>query len=211
MPAVRGYGRRASVAVCPPVQVALGLHHAAHASHASHASHAAHAAAHATHSARGHAAAAGLLYFTSGFRGSALLAIDYKKAEGDITGSETVVWTYEGEGTPYVPSPLLSNDVLYFLNKNKGMLSCVDAKTGSPHYTNQRLEGLQGVYASPVAAKGRVYIAGRSGRTVVLEDGPAFKVLAESDLDDSFTASPAIVGSQLFLRGLKNLYCLQVQ
>lgn len=149
-----------------------------------------------------------LLYVTSGFRGSALLAVRYAVASGDITGSKALAWTYEGKGTPYVPSPLLYDDALYFLDSNKAMVSCVDAKTGKPHYAKQRLEGIGGVYASPVAAHGRVYIAGRGGKTAVFRSGTVFAPLAINTLDDSFSASPAIVGGELFLRGEKHLYCI---
>jgi outer membrane protein assembly factor BamB len=150
----------------------------------------------------------GLLYFASGFRGSALMAVRYAGAEGDITDSESVAWVYKDKGTPYVPSVALHDNRLYFLNTNRAILSCVDAKTGSPLYTNQRLEGLQGVYASPVAASGRVYVAGRGGKTAVIQAGPEFKLLATNALDESFAASPVIVGREILLRGRSHLYCI---
>jgi hypothetical protein len=67
---------------------------------------------------------------------------------------------------------------------------------------------MNGVYASPVAAAGRVYLLGRDGATVVVKRADQFEVLATNRLDDSFDASPAIVGKQLFLRGHANLYCI---
>ena len=150
----------------------------------------------------------GLIYCASGFRGSALLAIRYGDAKADITDSPAVAWVYGGKGAPYVPSPLLYGDALYFLQENREVLSCVDAKSGQPHYARQRLEGLKGVYASPVGAKGRVYVVGRNGKTAVIQHGPELKLLATNALDDSFTASPAIVGDELFLRGDRHLYCI---
>ena len=153
----------------------------------------------------------GLLLATSGFRGSALLAIRYAGAKGDITDTAAVAWTYDGKGTPYVPSPLLYGDALYFLDTNREMLSRVDARSGQAHYDKQRLEGLRGVYASPVGADGRVYVVGRNGTTAVIAHGPEYKLLATNTLDDSFTASPAIVGRELYLRGDKRLYCIAEQ
>ena len=111
-------------------------------------------------------------------------------------------------GTPYVPSPLLYGDRLYFLASNNGVLSCFDVRTGKAHYEAQRLEGMRGVYASPVGATGRVYLLGRDGGALVLKQGDKAEVLATNNLDDRFDASPAIVGNQLFLRGKKNLYCI---
>ena len=62
------------------------------------------------------------------------------------------------------------------------------------------------VYASPVGADGRVYVAGREGATAVVQRGPAFKLLATNTLDDGFDASPVAVDSELYLRGAKYIY-----
>lgn len=149
----------------------------------------------------------GLVYATSGFRGNALLAIRLADAKGDVTDTEAIVWKYDRD-TPYVPSPLLYEETLYFLKRNGGILSCFNAKDGQPYYGPVRLEGIEGIYASPVGAGGRVYIAGRNGVILVLKHGTEFEVLAQNSLDDGFDASPAVVDNELFLRGRKNLYCI---
>ncbi len=149
----------------------------------------------------------GLLFVTSGFRGNALKAIRLAGARGDLTGTPAVVWSHDRD-TPYVPSPLLYDGVLYFLKHNTGLLSALDATTGKVHYGPARLEGIEGVYASPVGAAGRVYVAGRNGATAVLAVGPELKVLAVNRLDDGFEASPAIVGREIYLRGRRHLYAL---
>ena len=59
-----------------------------------------------------------------------------------------------------------------------------------------------------MGAKGRVYIAGRNGVVKVIKQGPEYEVLASNVLDDSFNASPVIVGNELFLRGINTLYCI---
>jgi outer membrane protein assembly factor BamB len=143
----------------------------------------------------------------SGFRDPAALAIRWREARGDVSDSASVAWR-TSEGTSYVPSPLLHGNALYFLQKNTGILSCLDPETGKPHYDQKRLEEITGVYASPVGAADRVYVVGRNGKTQVLRRGPAFESLALNALDDSFSASPAIVGRELFLRGHKRLYCI---
>ncbi len=148
-----------------------------------------------------------LVYTMSGFRDEALLAIRYKGVSGDLSGTDSVAWTID-KGTSYVPSPLLYGGSLYFLQKNTGILSSYEAKTGKPHYAQQRLEPIDGVYASPVGAADRVYILGRNGKTCVLKHGKEFELLAVNTLDDEFTASPAIAGDELFLRGRKHLYCI---
>lgn len=149
----------------------------------------------------------GVVYVMSGFRGNALLAIRLAGAEGDITDSESVVWSYDRD-TPYVPSPLLYDGMLYFLKGNNGVLSGLNLATGDKHFGPQRLEGIEGIYASPVGAQDRVYITGRNGTTLVLKSGPEYEILHRNALDDRFNASPAIAGDELFLRGEQALYCI---
>lgn len=148
----------------------------------------------------------GTVYITSGFRGAALFAIKLG-GSGDLTGTDFITWSHS-KATPYVPSPLLSGGKLYFFSGNKDILSCFDAKTGKPLFEETRIEGLQGVYASPVAASGRVYLVGRNGGSAVIKQSDTLEVLATNRLDEKFDASPAIAGNQLFLRGHEHLYCL---
>ncbi len=152
-------------------------------------------------------ASRGMVFVTSGFRGNALQAIRLADARGDITGSKAIIWDHD-QDTPYVPSPLLYDDTLYFLKHNSGVLSSLNARTGEQHYTQMRLKELADVYASPVGAANRVYIVGREGVTVVLEHGPEFKVLAVNVLEEGFDASPAVVDREIYLRGKRHLYCI---
>jgi outer membrane protein assembly factor BamB len=147
----------------------------------------------------------GLVYLTSGFRGNALLAVRLAEAKGDITGGPAIAWRLDRD-TPYVPSPLLYEDRLYLLKSNNGILSCLNARTGERHYGEQRLEGVDNVYASPVGAGGRVYVVGREGSTAVVQAGPQFKLIAVNRLDEGFDASPVVVDNELYLRGRRFLY-----
>ena len=147
-----------------------------------------------------------LIYATTGFRGKVMLAIR-PTGKGDVTGTEAVAWTLKN-GTPYVPSPLLYDDRLYFYNGNTAVLSCIDAATGKALYSEQRVEDLAGVYASPVGAGGKVFLVGRNGATVVIKSGDKYETLATNKLDERFDASPALAGNELFLRGRDYLYCV---
>ena len=151
----------------------------------------------------------GIVYVASGHRGSALQAIKLGFT-GDLAGTAALLWNHN-KGTPYVPSPLLVDGLLYFIAGNQPMLSCFDAKTGKPHFQTERLAGTFGIYASPVAAKDRVYVLGRDGVCLVLKKGPTMEVLATNKLDDKTDASMALVGNDLFIRGHRSLYCIGVQ
>jgi len=148
----------------------------------------------------------GRVYCTSGFRGSALQAIELGH-KGDLTGSDAIAWQVD-DATPYVPSPLLYGERLYVCTGNNPILSCFDAQSGKAHFLKERLGEIRGVYASPVGAAGRVYVVGRNGVTVVLKDADTLDVLATNTLDDGFDASPAIVGDELYLKGRASLYCI---
>ena len=86
----------------------------------------------------------------------------------------------------------------------------IDVKTGEEQGGPIRLEAIAQVYASPVGAAGRIYITSLDGVTQVLSHGDdPPKTLAVNELDDRFSASAAIVGRQLPLRGERYLYCIE--
>ncbi len=146
----------------------------------------------------------GMIFATSGFMGKSLMAIELGHT-GDLTDTPAIKWSVS-RATPYVPSPLLYGDQLYVIDTNRAILSCYDARSGTPNYVQQRLPGLTDVYASPVGADGRVYIAGRDGGILIIRNGPEFEVLAENRLEEGIDASPVVVGHTLYLRGKKHLY-----
>jgi outer membrane protein assembly factor BamB len=147
----------------------------------------------------------GLVFIGSGHQGNFLGAFRLDR-RGDLQGTDGVVWTIERD-TPDVPSPLLSGRRLYFLSGRKGSLSCVDAPTKEPHYSARRVEGLRELYASPVAAGGKVYLTSRDGTIVVIEDADELKMAATNRLDEGVDATPAIAGSEIFVRSQMHLYC----
>ncbi len=151
----------------------------------------------------------GMLYAISGHQGSSLLAIRLGRT-GNLTGTDAIAWEHH-KSTPYVPSPLLYGDRLYFFASNNAILTCFDVQSGRPVIGAQRLGELQGVYASPVGAAGRVYLVGRNGATLVIKDASKLEVLATNRLDDRLDASPAVAGNELFLRGRTQLYCIAEQ
>lgn len=153
-------------------------------------------------------AAGGAVYAGSSYDTRALLAIRLDGAKGDITGTKQVLWRRR-RGAPYVPSPLLYGDSLYTLQHYQGLVSRIDVKTGEDQGGPFRLEAIDNVYASPVGAAGRVYITSRTGVTQVMSHGEGMpKMLAVNRLDDSISASAAIAGREMFLRGERYLYCI---
>jgi outer membrane protein assembly factor BamB len=151
-------------------------------------------------------AAGGLAFIGSGFMGSFLGAFRLD-GRGDLEHTEHVAWVLDSD-TPDIASPLLSGGRLYFHKAKTGMLSCVDAATGTPHYMAARIPGIASTYASPIAAGGHVYLTGRSGTTVVIEDSDRLNIVASNSVGETVDATPAPVDNELFIRGENHLFCI---
>ncbi|GAA4421577.1 PQQ-binding-like beta-propeller repeat protein [Bremerella cremea] len=144
----------------------------------------------------------------TGYRGYAVYSINLD-AKGDVSKSDdAIAWSRSDVG-PYIASATLLNDRLYVTKSRDGVIYCLDAKTGETIYGPERLPEASTLYSSLVGADGKVYVCDRDGTTVVLDGGPEFKVLATNQLDEGIDASPALIGSQIFIRGDKHLYCIE--
>jgi len=128
--------------------------------------------------------------------------------EGDVTASH-VAWKGT-RGLPYVPSPLYYDGRVYLV-KDGGMVSSFDARTGEPHYLQERLTHAEGqYYASPVAAEDRIYFASLKGvLTVIKAGGAAPEILHQADFQERIDATPALVGDRLYLRTKTKLHAYQ--
>jgi outer membrane protein assembly factor BamB len=145
----------------------------------------------------------------SGYQGTQAVSIPLS-SRGDLATGDRVNWRYQ-PGTPYVPSPVLVGDDLYFTSGNVNQLTILNAATGKAILAGDRIPGLRQLYASPIYAGGRVYFTDRDGTTAVLKPGPKLEVLATNKLGDPVDASPAAVGKQLFLRAGQFLYCIEAR
>jgi outer membrane protein assembly factor BamB len=110
--------------------------------------------------------------------------------------------------TPDIASPLLSSGRLYFHKAKLGVLTCVDAATGKPHFGPERLAGLDTIYASPIAADGHVFLTSRNGTTVVIKDSVTLEIVATNSVGETVDATPAPVDSELYIRGAEHLFCI---
>lgn len=148
----------------------------------------------------------GLVFVGSGFRGSFLGAFKLT-GQGDIEGTENVAWSINRD-TPDIASPLLSDGRIYFYKGKSGILTCLDAANGKPHFSATRVPGITSTYASPVAAGSHIYLTDRSGKIVVIKDSNQLEVVATNEMGEGVDATPAPVDNQLFVRGEKHLFCI---
>ena len=107
---------------------------------------------------------------------------------------------------PDVPSPVTDGKYLFVAN-DRGILWCLDAKTGKEIWGGQRIKAA--IYsASPVLADGKLYVTSEDGLVTVVKAGPTFEVLAENDMKEYTLSSPAISDGQIFIRTAGALYAI---
>ena len=148
------------------------------------------------------------VYVMSGFIAPNLMAIRLG-AQGDLTGSDAVVWENR-QANSYTASPVLHAQQLYVLTDG-GVLTNFDAATGAVHY-RERLPGPSNFKASPVGVNGKLYLASEEGRVFVVKMGPEFEVLAINAIEGAtFVTTPAIVDGEIFLRSQDSLYCISTE
>jgi len=136
------------------------------------------------------------------------VAIDPSKAKGDINPGDTKageLWRI-AKDTPDVPCPTLVGDTLFIWKENSNLLA-YDAKTGKKtgelKVTNERHR------ASPVYADGKLIVVGREGTMAVVDPKPEPSLIGDViKLKDTFTASPAVSGGRIYLRGWNNLWAI---
>jgi len=144
-----------------------------------------------------------MVFISAGFPAKIAMAINLHSS-GDLT--DTVVWKYS-KGTAYVPSPILYGDYLY-LTTDRGILTCLDAKTGEVKYEGGRIPVPTTFTASPIAYDGLILLTSEDGDTFVVKAGPKHEVLGTNSVGEPVYASPAVADGKIFIRGEKNLYCI---
>ena len=143
----------------------------------------------------------GLLFISTGFDHASAIAIK-PDGKGDVTDTH-VVWRID-KNAPLTPSMLLIGDDLYMVADN-GIVSCVDAKSGTIHWQDRVSKGTS---ASPLYADGKIYIQDELGVGYVLQPGHELKLLATNNLADKSLASYAVSGKHLLIRTQHFLYCI---
>jgi len=144
-----------------------------------------------------------MVFISAGFPARIAMAIKLG-GTGDLVDS--VVWKYS-KGTAYVPSPILYGDYLY-LTTDRGILTCLDARTGEVKYEGGRAPIPATFTASPIAFGGKILMTSEDGDTFVIKAGPKHEILGTNTVGEPVYASPAVADGNIFIRGEKNLYCI---
>ena len=106
----------------------------------------------------------------------------------------------------YYSSPVVSQGLVYALAQNN-TLTVLDAVKGDTVY-EQKLPLKNGCcYPNLTLAGKYLYASSDTGVTVVLEPGRAYKEIAINTLEP-FRSTPIFDGKRMYVRTLKNLYCI---
>jgi outer membrane protein assembly factor BamB len=148
----------------------------------------------------------GMVYVTAGSQAKRAYAFRLG-GSGDLTGTPSVVWQYV-KGTAYVPSPILHGRYLYLMT-DKGLITCLDALTGTVIYEGGRVPVPATFTASLVAVGDRLLLTSEDGDTFVVKAGPAHEVVATNSVGEPVYASPAVAGGAVFIRGERHLFAIR--
>src|SRR2546426_4223840 len=144
-----------------------------------------------------------MVFISAGFPAKIAMAITLG-GTGDLV--DAVAWKY-AKGTAYVPSPILYGDYLY-LTTDRGILTCLDARTGEVKYEGGRVPIPATFTASPVAFEGKILLTSEDGDTFMVKAGPKNEILATNSVGEPVYASPAVADGTFFIRGEKNLFAI---
>jgi outer membrane protein assembly factor BamB len=147
----------------------------------------------------------GLVIATAGFPAKRVIAIR-PGGSGDIRGTDRIAWQYD-KGTAYVVSPILYGDYVYLVS-DKGILTCLDAKTGEVKYEGGRVPVPASFMASPVAARDRLLLTSIDGDTYVIRAGPTHEVIGTNAIGEPVYASLAVSQGRILVRGASHLFCI---
>jgi outer membrane protein assembly factor BamB len=135
---------------------------------------------------------------------NAILALK-PSGTGQLSESD-VVWKYQ-RGVPYVPTPLVHNQLLWMV-KDGGLVTKLEADTGKV-LQEERLPGLGNYYASPVTGDGKLYFASEAGVLSIVQNQRAWNVISSRNFKEKIYATPVIDGNRIYIRTEKALYCFQ--
>jgi len=113
-----------------------------------------------------------------------------------------------------VPTPAAANGNIYVVGDgrtSRGLITCLDAKTGKTRWDFQLPRSRISYSSSPLIAGDRLYVTNEKGTTYVIgplsADQP--QLISENPIDDDAdytVASPIPVNDSLLIRTKSNLY-----
>jgi outer membrane protein assembly factor BamB len=147
------------------------------------------------------------LVFTSSGRAGPTLAIR-PGGSGDVTDTH-VVWSTP-KGSPFVPSGVVHDGLLYLVNDMQSILTVYETRSGELVYQGRMgIAQREGFSASPVVVNNELYFTNDDGETFVVKAGREFNLLHTNSLGERTLASPALVDGIWYWRTAGHLIAIQ--
>jgi len=123
---------------------------------------------------------------------------------GDITESGRV-WQYDKINRSISTAAI--SDGLVYISDFKGVLHCLDVKTGKPYWT---FDIQSPIWGSPLVAEGKVYLGDADGDVAVFKAGTEMNKLSVVDMGDSVYSTPVPANGVLYVMTRSQLYAIAV-
>lgn len=146
----------------------------------------------------------GIVYINTGLRPTELWAVRHD-GKGDVTATN-IIWKCK-ENVPGISTPVITNGLIFMVNE-KGLLSCLDAKTGQLIW-KKKLQGNYNFNTAPVTLEDKIYLTNMDGVTTVIKADKKFQVVAENKLEGKFIARPLFSENSLIMRSDTHIYRIE--
>jgi outer membrane protein assembly factor BamB len=148
----------------------------------------------------------GLIYAIAGDGGGDRSMIAVKPGDKGEVSASNMIWK-KTKGTPYVPTPVAKDGLIFWVTDKEGLAICADAKTGDEVW-NERLGGGAEISASMVMVDGKIYVINEKGTVFVYAAAKEFQLLGKNELSETVFATPAVADGRMYVRGAKHLFCI---
>lgn len=142
----------------------------------------------------------GVVYIANEYAVAAAIDISNHDSEPQVR------WVWDGI-LPDAASLLASKDFL-LVPSSYGIVTCLDTTSGKALWEHEFEEGF---YSSPILAHNKVYITDLTGTTQIFKLGKTFELLGTATIGEEVYATPAYVGTRIYLRGVEHLFCIEDQ
>jgi outer membrane protein assembly factor BamB len=143
----------------------------------------------------------GIVFINTGNSKKELWAVK-PDGKGDVTATN-VIWKFK-ENVPGISTPVITNELIFMVN-SKGILSCLDAKTGELIW-KEKLQGNYNFNSAPVSIEDKIYFTDMDGVTTVIKAEKKFQVVGENKLEGKFIARPVVSENSLIMRSDTHIY-----
>lgn len=124
----------------------------------------------------------------------------------DAGSAPELTWNAD-KGVPECPTSLIIEDKLFAI-RNGGVVTLMNLKDGQSLFRD-RIDLSGPIYASPVRADHKIYLASARGDLAILQDTPPFRMLSKRSLNEPIWATPALSNGGLIVRSEHHLWCFR--